>query len=246
MRNLLIALLAFLCVAPTMAITEEDDAKKALNDAQRYAKAGEYAKALERHEWFHNNALRIRPSFYGVRLSYALVYWRQLGEKYPPALNSLRAVRDAGVRDLESGGANEDMCHDVSSINDEIGEADVTVNLFKSLHQTNPQLANRCFPALRKTLLDKGEIALFTAYAGDLESYLKEQIKQHNTIAKYMKSRGQPGGDETTKIQNQRLISTALSLIDIAQKNGDSATALKLRSLAIEVVDDPRLQSIRK
>ena len=31
---------------------------------------------------------------YGVRLSFALSYWEQLGEVYPPALTALKKTRD--------------------------------------------------------------------------------------------------------------------------------------------------------
>lgn len=45
----------------------------------------EYAQALERVIWFHEHALEYEYSFYGVRLSFALVQWQRLGLLYAPA-----------------------------------------------------------------------------------------------------------------------------------------------------------------
>jgi hypothetical protein len=53
----------------------KDKAEQALVDARRLAQTGDYAGALEKHVWFHDNALAIRPGYYGVRLSFALADW---------------------------------------------------------------------------------------------------------------------------------------------------------------------------
>ena len=71
----------------TISSCAEDVAKKALDDARSYSKSGDYAKALERHEWFHKNALGIEPSYYGVRLSFALSDWMLFLRREPPTLN---------------------------------------------------------------------------------------------------------------------------------------------------------------
>ena len=84
----------------------EDEAKRALDDAKSLADKGDYEAALAKHVWFHDNALAIRPSYYGVRLSFALSYWAELGEKYPKALETLRGIRDAKTAKLLAGGLN--------------------------------------------------------------------------------------------------------------------------------------------
>ena len=70
MRTLMIVFLIFLlpCSDTCYAQKESDldEAQKALIDARKYTQSGDYEKALERYVWFHNNALDIRPSYYGV------------------------------------------------------------------------------------------------------------------------------------------------------------------------------------
>lgn len=53
-----------------------------------------YEEALERHIWYHENALKYDQAQYGVRLSFALGSWVQLGKAYPKALEALRSTRD--------------------------------------------------------------------------------------------------------------------------------------------------------
>jgi hypothetical protein len=62
-----------------------DEARKALDDAREFSLGGKFKEALERHIWFHNQALEKEPTYYGVRLSFALSDWVALGRKHPEA-----------------------------------------------------------------------------------------------------------------------------------------------------------------
>jgi len=72
----------------------KSDVAKALRDAERLAQEGKYEQALERHLWYHENALKYDEAQYGVRLSFALSSWVALGRDYPKALEALRSTRD--------------------------------------------------------------------------------------------------------------------------------------------------------
>ena len=108
-------------------------AKKALDDARRFADEGRYDEALEKHIWFHEHALDHDSSFYGVRLSFALSDWVELGQLYPKALAKLREIRDMKTALLELGDEDEELFHDVSAINRELGDHEETVTIFKIL-----------------------------------------------------------------------------------------------------------------
>jgi hypothetical protein len=86
------------------------DPDKILNGAQDDAQAGRYADALAKHVWFHENALKYQPALYGVRLSFALSYWAQLGDAYPPALEKLKSIRDETAKKVRpSRSRTEDL-----------------------------------------------------------------------------------------------------------------------------------------
>jgi len=52
-----------------------DRATAALDAAKNLALQQKFDAALKKHIWFHNYALKIRKSLYGVRLSFALADW---------------------------------------------------------------------------------------------------------------------------------------------------------------------------
>lgn len=57
-----------------------------------------YAEALGIFVWYYDNALKYNRSEYGVRNSFTLSQWIQLGKDYPPALAELQKIRDAKTK----------------------------------------------------------------------------------------------------------------------------------------------------
>src|SRR5690349_9740269 len=55
---------------------------------------GNFQEALMRYVWYHEHALEYDRAVYGVRLSFALSYWKELADVYPPALVALKQMRD--------------------------------------------------------------------------------------------------------------------------------------------------------
>lgn len=225
------------------AENDDDEADRAYNAARDFARAGKYAEALERHEWYHENALRIAPSQSGVRLSFAIGRWKELGDQYPPALASLKAIRDAGVRELEAGTGDHQAFLDVQAINGELGEDAATIELFKFLVANHPAFARKCFRAVEDTLLDQGEIELFAEHGGDLVRHLKRHFIMYRATVSVIKSMpAYPLAAERLKDSADHLVETTLKLVDLASKQGDTATATRLKTLAFRRVPDPRIQ----
>jgi hypothetical protein len=122
-----------------------DKAEKSLNEARRLIKEGQYARAVRQLVWFHNNALKVRPSYYGVRLSFALRDWLELGEKYPPAIEKLKRIMDAKTTRLERGAKSRELFHDIVAINDYLGRTQKTVQLFKAIDASDPAFASMIY-----------------------------------------------------------------------------------------------------
>src|SRR5258705_11073209 len=94
------------------------DPSQVFREARNLDKMGAYAEALEKHLWFHENALVHDPSLYGVRLSFALRHWVKLGDLYPPARAALESVRDVKTIALREGSLDRELFQDVASINE--------------------------------------------------------------------------------------------------------------------------------
>ncbi|WP_395742664.1 hypothetical protein [Prosthecobacter sp.] len=217
----------------------DDEAQRALQDAQALARAGEYEAALERHEWYHTNALRISPAQYGVRLSFALSDWKRLGEKYPPAMAALTALRDQGTQTVLTGKAPPELFHDVVSINHTLSADDASVKLFKKLDETQPAFAKQCFRFVQDALLSAGEMDLFARHCGDSARYLKGKIAEHQRLMAVI--RQHPDSGQSQQHFENRLVTLTLALSEYAAAQSDPNLASHLKEMTAEIIADPRL-----
>src|SRR5215469_5250342 len=129
------------------------DPRAVLRDARLCVKSRDYAAALEKYKWFHEHALDTDRSLVGVRLSYAISEWADLGEVYPPALRALEDVREAKSASLMKGNDDSSLFHDVSSIDHALGQVERTRDMFKLIAETNRGFAEKCFPVALESLV---------------------------------------------------------------------------------------------
>lgn len=152
---------------------ENPDLQEILNEAQADARRGKYELALAKHVWFHENALKYSPAMTGVRLSFALGYWHELGKVYPPALEKLKEIREETKKRIMADDGKhisfEDF-HDLASLNRELGEESETVKFFKFVDEKNPQAAERVFGVSEPALIKAKEYALCGKYLRPDES----------------------------------------------------------------------------
>ena len=109
---------------------------------------------------FHDHALDDDLSLAGVRLSYAISEWVDLGEVYPPALRALESLRDAKTEILINGAQDARLFHDVESINEALGQVERTRDLFKIIAANNRGIAEKCFRVAPESLVYTKEFDL--------------------------------------------------------------------------------------
>ena len=119
---------------------------------------GEYQTALEHLVWFHEYALDETRALLGIRLSYALAYWIELGAEFPPALDALRQIRDRKVADLRAGRYDGQLFLDVSAINDYLSEGAGTYLLYVELRHRAAPFAAECAPIALPAVVDAQEL----------------------------------------------------------------------------------------
>src|SRR5947208_16929663 len=83
------ASLTILAILLLSAGTKAQDMQRYLRDTRQMVKDGNYKEALDRYVWFHDHALEYNQGMTGVRLSFALSYWKDLGKVYLPAMTAL-------------------------------------------------------------------------------------------------------------------------------------------------------------
>lgn len=148
------------------------DPREVLNRGQTAAQEGRHRQALRDFIWFHENALKYRPSLYGVRLSFALGYWMDLGQVYPPALEALQSVKRRGETALLGGQGNRHLFHDIVSINRELGRTNETYELFVKIGKKYPELAKECGYLAVQAIVDARNFKLASEQLPHPENYL--------------------------------------------------------------------------
>jgi hypothetical protein len=144
-----------------------------LQEARSLAAQARYDVALEKYLWFYRHALEYNEALAGVRLSFVLGEWVELGERYPPARYALLSVRDEATTAFENGEGSAKLFMEVAAINRNLQDDVRTVQLFKLLHQGDPGLAGQCYPVAERVLVDSGEYAICNGYLGDLGQRLE-------------------------------------------------------------------------
>jgi hypothetical protein len=135
-----------------------------LSDAEADAKAGKYADALAKQVWFYKNALKYDSGEYGVRLSFALSDWIELGKVYPPALEKLKAFRDEAEKNVRDDKKVRDNFSDFESINEYLKEEAKTVDLFVWIDSNKPDSAKAVFDLARPALVKSKQYTLLGKY----------------------------------------------------------------------------------
>lgn len=148
------------------------DPAKILNRGRTSALEGRHAQALRDFVWFHEHALEHDRAYYGVRLSFALGYWEELAEVYPPALEALQAVKRRSEATLLGGGGDRDLFNDVKSINRELSRTSDTYDLFLLLKKEQPELAKQVSYLAIEAIVEARDFKLASEHLPHPESYL--------------------------------------------------------------------------
>lgn len=238
--------LALMTIFPTLALCEvstwyppdNPDPSAIRIEAIQDRQAGRYQHSLEKHVWYHENALTIDPAQYGVRVSFALMDWRQLANRYPPALEKMRETRDRAERLVRENKDNFTAFMDFVALNRELKDEGRTVSLFRWLDENDPEFAETAFEAARDTLIAEGEFELSGNYIGDTESF-RASLQQHNDTEERMQQYGDSEKVEAA-IQSLRRYLVYRMSNDIATlvTIGRSEQAIELGALALEEFGD--------
>jgi hypothetical protein len=214
------------------------DPYKILNEARDDRDGGRYADALAKHVWFHENALKYQPSLYGVRLSFALSDWGELSDLYPPALLTLKTVRDEAVKKVREANGEEDsfhVFHDFAAINRALKEKSKTTELFVWLDANKPKAAKRAFRVAEPALIESKQYRLCGKYIDADRSF--GEIVRHYHMNQGMAKSEKFGADFREYAETTFSKSTA-TLVALLVLNDHKADALRIAEKALKEHDD--------
>ena len=218
-----------------------DDMQKYLNDTQLLVRQREYKEALERFIWFHEHVLEQEPAMAGVRLTFALFYWKQLGDVYPPALDAIKQMRDKKTSLLENGQGGTELCSEVIAFNRTLEQQGRTVELLRILDRQESPLAQRCWPAMKDAVIGAKAYDLAQKYIGDpIRAYNKVKAMYEMNAANY----GEKNFGESYRASYEnRFVEDTVGIINVVIESGNIDVARDIRDKALAVVDDVRLRN---
>lgn len=219
------------------------DPRKRLDAGREAFLAGRYAEALAHMVWFHNNALKHDRAYYGVRLSFALGDWSELGQVYPPAFAKLRNIRDKKTRAIARGAGDYALFHDVGAINQELGEEHLTRDLFRHLDESNPELAKKCASLAFEALVKSGAFALAHRYFPDAEGSILRHGESFNHDMERHASMPRPHGPGVRDAFTMKYCEKAQMFAAILENVGQPENAGYVIEWGIALVEDKKLRA---
>jgi hypothetical protein len=218
-----------------------EDMQKYLTDTQQLMRRGAYKEALDRYIWFHDHALEHNAAMYGVRLSFALAYWKQLSAVYAPALDAMKQIRDKKTALLENGQGSFELYHDVEALNSTLEQNEKSVELFRKLDQENGPLAAKCWEVAKEHVIKAKAYDLAQKYMGDpLQAFYK--ARSNYDLNASMDVDKKYGESFKTFYENQ-FIDETLRIIKVAIASDNVAAAKEVQEKALIVLDDNRIRN---
>lgn len=214
------------------------DPSQILNDAEADARAGNYSDALAKHVWFFQNALKYNEGLYGVRLSFALSDWVELGKTYPPALEKLKGFRDEAEANVRKQAGIRNNFHDFESINKELDEESKTVVLFVWLDSNQSNSAQEVFGLVEPALVKAKEYRLCGKYI-DANMSFNRALESYRTTSKIAEERL---GKKVQDFADNKFKNETTTLIALLTVDGRKAEA---QQIADRISKEPNLPEFK-
>lgn len=218
------------------------DAGERLRFARRATKEGRYEEALRELVWFHDHALEEQRSLYGVRLSYALHDWVELGRVYPPALQAMREVRERKAQAVLRGEGGFALFHDVVSIDETLGASGATRELYLALLDQQPAFATEHVSLVLGALAKAGDVALLRRVRPDPEAEIRQRAA-HMRDSIQMFKRFRWSDIPRRQLHADIYARGVLKVTGISTLIGEHDEARRLQALALDLVHDPSLRT---
>lgn len=220
-----------------------EDMQKYLQETQVLVAQGKHEEALKRFIWFHEHALEHDKSMYGVRLSFALSYWKDLGESYPPAMEALVKMRDDNAKSLRENKGNKNLFHDVMALNRTLDEPEKTVDLFEFISKGDPERAVEYWSIAKDPILEQKRYDLAQKYIKDIEAEFLE-IKEMYERNVALCDNPQFGGARFKKFNENHFVAEVQKLVELALALNKRDAAIGVRDSALAVLDDERFKGL--
>jgi hypothetical protein len=223
-------------------VTRETPASKALKEARELVKQRDYAEALAKYIWFHEHALEHEPAMAGVRLSYAIMEWVDLGGEYPPARVALEAVRDTKTKALEAGSTEVGLFFDLHAINRALEQPERTRDLFAKIAERDREFAKKCFSTAMDALVQTREFSLARSF---LVSPDEELSKIAALLNRQIRPKDLEPGRPVAAFRDTLItifVRRVKAMLQILAGAGDEDEARRTHAAAVAYIEDEQIR----
>jgi hypothetical protein len=222
---------------------KKPDMQKYLRDAMEMVRQGKYKEALDAYIWFHEHALEYNQGMSGVRLSFALSYWRSLADVYPPAMAALLELRDRKTKLILENEGHQNLFQDVTAINRTLGDNPKTINLFQTIAQAHPDVAKEDWRNIRSILFAAKRYDIIRDYVSNpMTEFSAIRVSYDRLIESSKDPRMAASAASIKRISENNLAEQSIQLIQFALYINDIKSAKEIQQVAMSIVEDYRLR----
>lgn len=175
--RLLFAIFLFITCSPLAHAAQDIPS---LDGIDELIKTGAYQEALIRHQNYFEESAHV-SGLAGVRLSFALGSWAELGSLYPPALEALQELANIRRQKLLSGDGSFTIFSEYKSINNYLNKDSETISTFLEIEELYPEEANDYYLSIRRLLMKTERYDIIARYITDpIREF--ESIRYHREI----------------------------------------------------------------
>lgn len=215
---------------------DDPDPSEILHSAVDDTRHGRYIESLEKHLWYHHNAMNNPLSGQGgVRLSFALGYWQELAKVYPPAKEAFVKTRneaEAAVRQTHQF----EPFHDVAAFNRELGENGRTVDLFLEIAEKNFTAAKLLYIVAEQYLIAAKRYRECNPFL-ETKQRMETAARGYEIESRFIHRRSNRSGP-TRPVVSLPTVNHLLSLIALLVLNDRHEEAEEVQIAALKFIDD--------
>ena len=198
---------------------------------------GRFADALRAHEYYHDNALLVEGGAQGgVRLSFALSDWVELGQLYPPARKALDRRRAQAVTKGLGPPPDRQMFREALAIDEARGDHRASLELIDAFETAWPdRLAEFCDHHVRRVGLGEYRRCL---------NWLSDPAEVFNMAAgQFIFHGGYTGHGSDPKWARRYFAKDVAELLELLVGAGRTRQARRYVDLARRLYDHPSFEA---
>jgi hypothetical protein len=210
-----------------------------LDSAVNDLHADRYDESLQKFLWFHE-ASRSETGMGRVRLSFALGYWMDLAEQYPPALKAFIKLRDQLEQKCRDNHGDFESFHDVSAFNRYLSDNRRTIDLFMDIAAEYPDNAKLIYHVAERLLVAEGMYQQCAPFL-DWEQRIDTFISAYTIGLKHEES-WEEWDVSPPKFARQNFETSSATIVALLSLNGRRDEAEQVRDRVLEVLDDAAIR----